>query len=221
MDQAACACCRKGQALLLDCRDQSCQWVPFPQEKVTLVIAHSGVGRGLSESAYNERRSECEQALEEINRQAGTDYPDLCSVPLNVFKKVLKRLPPLIQRRSRHVVLENVRVRDAVERLKLGDLPGLGQLLNESHYSLRDDYEVSCEELDSLTDLCRGYIRVFGSRLTGAGFGGCAITLVSSEQANSLIEYLKEQYYWTRGFQPVVFSSEPAGGAESVLELVS
>lgn len=217
MDQAASACCRKGQALLLDCAAPSCKWVPFPNDQVTVVIAHSGVRRGLSQSAYNERRSQCEEALHQINHLAGKQYPDLCAVPREVFDSVSGRLSGTLARRSRHVISESLRVQDAVRMLAEVDLTGMGRVLNESHFSLRDDYEVSCSELDELTEGCREFRGVFGSRLTGAGFGGCTVTLVEPERAAALMHYLVENYYTPKSLQPLAFASSPAEGAEGFM----
>ncbi len=213
MDQASSACCRQGQALLLDCSVPSCEQVTFPGERLTVVVAHSGVRRGLSASAYNERRSQCEQALEFVNQAAATPYSNLCAVPGDVFQRVSDGLPEVLLRRSRHVLSETTRVRSFVAALQDGQVDELGRLLDESHFSLRDDYEVSCPELDELTERCRRFEGVLGSRLTGAGFGGCSVTLVQPAQADTLIEYLREEYYEPRKIDSLVFTSQPAAGA--------
>ena len=127
-------------------------------------------------------------------------------------------LPELLRRRSRHVISEAARVHSAVEMLRATWLRDVGQLLNESHASLRDDYEVSCNDLNELTDLCIGFKGVFGSRLTGAGFGGCTVTLVEPGRVEALIEFLKAEYYGRRGLEPLAFTTRPAQGAE-VLDL--
>jgi len=215
MDQAASACCREDHALLLDCSTPAYRRVPFPHDRLTVVVAHSGVRRGLSESAYNERRSQCEQALEEINRLARADSPNLSSVPIEIFQQTADRLPEVLRRRSRHIITETARVFAAVERLEQNDSVSLGRLLNESHFSLRDDYAVSCPELDELSGLCRGFQGVYGSRLTGAGFGGCTVTLVAPDRASALLDHLKSVYYKPKQLEPLAFSTHPASGAEA------
>jgi len=215
MDQASSACCREGRVLLLDCSIPSCEQVVFPSERLTVVVAHSGVRRGLSASAYNERRSQCEQALDLFNQAAGTAYPNLCAVPEEVFRRVSDDLPEVLLRRSRHILGETARVRSFVAALQEGRERELGSMLNESHFSLRDDYEVSCPELDELTERCRTFDGVYGSRLTGAGFGGCTVTLIRPERAGALMDDLKAEYYAPRKMEPLVFTSRPAAGAEA------
>jgi galactokinase len=216
MDQAASACTLRSKLLLLDCGSRVYEQVDFPSDSITVVIAHSGVRRGLSASAYNQRRSECDEALKLINLGSGESYSNLCSVPREVFEAKAKSLSKILVRRARHVIGETERVHRAVEFLRTGHPEGAGELLNESHFSLRDDYEDSCPELDALTELCRGFAGVYGSRLTGAGFGGCTVTLVCPERAKELIEMLRWDYYEERGLEPLAFASLPAQGAEVV-----
>lgn len=219
MDQAASACTVRSKLLLLDCGSRIYEQVDFPSDSITVVIAHSGVRRGLSTSAYNRRRSECDEALRLIHSGTGESYSNLCSVPREVFESEAKNLPEVLVRRARHVIGETERVHRAVEFLRTGDPEGAGKLLNESHFSLRDDYEVSCPELDALTELCRDFEGVFGSRLTGAGFGGCTVTLTRPERAGELIEMLRWDYYEERGLEPLAFASLPAQGVEVVFRL--
>ena len=122
-------------------------------------------------------------------------------------------MPELLQRRARHAVREMIRVESAVKLLAEEKLEQIGRILNESHYSLRDDYEVSCEELDKLTGLARSFDGVYGSRLTGAGFGGCTVTLADPQVAEDLIAFLNVHYYQPRQLEPLVFSTTPAPGA--------
>jgi galactokinase len=122
----------------------------------------------------------------------------------------------VLQNRSRHVIRETERVQFAVDMFINEDLDGVGCMLNESHYSLRDKYEVSCEELDVLTDLARNFGGVYGSRLTGAGFGGCTVTLVHPDEADDLMDYLMRNYYTPRRIDIIPFVSTPAQGAEII-----
>lgn len=216
MDQASSACAVADHALLLDCAVPEYSQVKFPADKLTVMIAHSGVKRGLTSSAYNERRSQCDESLKLINEYSGDNYPNLSAVPYEAYRRVAERLPAVLQDRSRHVIRETERVQFAVDMFINEDLDGVGCMLNESHYSLRDKYEVSCEELDILTDLARNFSGVYGSRLTGAGFGGCTVTLVHPDEADDLMDYLMRNYYTPRRIDIVPFVSTPAQGAEII-----
>ncbi len=215
MDQAASACSKKNHALLLDCAIPKFQWKPMPDAAV--VVAHCGVQRGLSASAYNERRSQCEESLEIINQHFGTNYPYLCSVPVDVVDNLPDILDETHTKRSRHVITEVERVKNAIEFFAQGENIKAGEMLNQSHFSLQDDYEVSCTELNELTLIARTFPGVYGSRLTGAGFGGCTVTLVDPNRAGSLVKHLKTNYYNHKGIQPIVFITNAAEGA-SVIE---
>lgn len=219
MDQAASACCKSGHAMLLDCATPSCSWRPMPDAAV--VVAHCGVRRGLSASAYNERRSQCEESLRIINQKTGRNYPNLCSVPVDLLPDLPHYLDDIHLRRTRHVIGETDRVQKAIDFFQQGKNAEAGEALNQSHYSLRDDYEVSCTELDELTEMCRGFDGVYGSRLTGAGFGGCTVTLADPVKAESLVDYLKGKYYRARNLDPVVFVTRAADGAGTVESIYS
>ncbi len=214
MDQAASACCKANHALLLDCATPACYWHPLPDAAV--LVAHCGVRRGLSDSAYNERRSQCEESLRIINEKMGKNYPNLCSVPVELLPECPRYLDDIHLRRTRHVIGETDRVQKVIDFFQQGENAKAGELLNQSHYSLRDDYEVSCDELDNLSELCRGFEGVYGSRLTGAGFGGCTVTLVEPNRADSLVDFLQARYYGVKGITPVVFVTRAAEGAGAI-----
>lgn len=213
MDQTASACCRRGSALLLDCGSLALEHIPMPMgEKVAAIVAHSGVHRGLSASAYNERRSQCDAALEALRKATARQIPALCAATFDDLEAIRSKVSEVIFRRARHAISEQGRVEQTVRCLKAGEWERIGDLLDESHASLREDYEVSCPELDELTRLIRSQKGAFGSRLTGAGFGGCTISLVSAKEAKTIVDNLKTQYYLPKGLNPVVFLTEAEDG---------
>ncbi len=182
MDQFASTLSRRGHALLLDCRSLAYEHVPLRLEGagLAIVIADSAVSRELASSAYNDRRRECEEAVAELRGRLGR--PSLASlrdVTPDEMRAVEVDTVPL--RRARHVVSEIARVREAVEALRRDDFARFGELMRASHESLRDDYEVSSPQLDRLVELATAQPYVLGSRLTGAGFGGCTVSLVRAE----------------------------------------
>ncbi len=192
MDQFASALSREGCALLLDCRSLDTEAVRLPAgDDVAIVVVDSRVPRTLGETPYNRRREECSEAARLLGVESLRDASQ------EMLDAAQADLPEHLYRRARHVVTENERVLDAVEALRRGDLAGLGALMHGSHESLRDDYEVSCRELDLLVDLARHAEGVFGARLTGGGFGGCTVNLVRREAIDSfqrdvVIEYGKQ-----------------------------
>jgi galactokinase len=181
MDQLAVASARAGHAMLIDCRSLDTEYVPLP-ESVSIVVMNSGVRRALAGSAYNDRRAACERvaAVVAAGHPGVTALRDVTPAALD---DVRGSLPTADLARATHVVDENIRVIAAVESLRAGDLPTVGELFNASHDSLRDLYEVSGPELDTIVAAARRDPRCLGARLTGAGFGGCAIALVESAAA--------------------------------------
>jgi galactokinase len=190
MDQFASRLGRSDHALLIDCRSLDARHVPMPLGGHRLVIVDSGVRRELADSAYNQRRTECEEAVALLH---GVDasITSLRDVTPDKLSEHEKRLPPDLFARCRHVVSENHRVLEACERLATGDLPGFGRLMNASHLSLRNDFEVSHPALDRLVEEARQVDGVLGSRLTGAGFGGCTVNLVAESALSELEERLR------------------------------
>ena len=217
MDQAISMCGERANALKLDCSIPSYESIPVGfSDNTRFLIAHSGLFRGLSSSAYNERRSQCEKALKIICNKTGHLYKNLCEFPLSVLNNVNENLPEVLLHRARHVISEQERVIQAINSLKNGDKEQFGKLLNESHKSLMEDYEVSCPELDDLTNWLRSQTGVYGSRLTGAGFGGCTISLVEENYADKVLKKLNSEYYSKRGIEPLAFFSNAEDGVSVI-----
>ncbi len=212
MDQFASLHGRQGHAIVLDCRDLSYEAAPLPADSAKIVIIDSGVRRKLTGGAYNERRSQCEEGAEQL-RRFDPKIRQLRDVPPELFKAHGSSLPQVVYRRCRHVITENTRVTESVEALEAGDLERFGRLINASHDSLRDDYEVSGPELDLLVEIARRVKGVLGSRLTGAGFGGCTVTLVRPEAVEPLREAVMARYPRESGLEPRLWVSEAADGA--------
>ena len=212
MDQFASAFGMAGAALLLDCRSLEHRTVPLPLDDAALVVCHSGSRRRLDGSAYNERRGQCEAAVAVIaSRQPGVR--SLRDVTASMLDAAAGELGPLLERRARHVVAENGRVLQTAEALQAGDVALAGALFSASHASLRDLYEVSSRELDALVDIAQGVPGVLGSRLTGAGFGGCTVTLVQRDAVPALERAVMEAYPARTGLSPQIFEVRPAPGA--------
>jgi len=215
MDQFASAHGVDGAALLLDCRSLEFGPVALRLDDVALVVTHSGSDRRLEMSAYNERRAQCEAAVAVIARtQSGVR--SLRDVTSAMLDEVSQELEPVLARRARHVVEENVRVLRAVDALEARDHVTAGRLFSMSHASLRDLYDVSSPELDALVEIATDVPGVYGSRLTGAGFGGCTVTLVRREAIPELTAAVEERYPARTGLDPTVFEVTPAAGAGRV-----
>jgi galactokinase len=212
MDQFISLHGRRGHAIVLDCRDLSYEAAPLPTGKAKVVIIDSGVRRKLTAGAYNERRSQCEEGAGRLRKFDG-NVRELRDVSLELFKAHESALPGVVRRRCRHVITEDARVMESVRALKAGDLAEFGRLVNESHDSLRDDYEVSGPELDRLVEIARGVEGVFGSRLTGAGFGGCTVTLARPDALGRLEKAVLDRYERETGLRPRIWVSEAADGA--------
>jgi galactokinase len=212
MDQFASAFGQRGAALLLDCRTLAHQAVFLDLSEAALIVCDSGSRRRLDRSAYNERRAECDAAVVAIAAR----YPDVRSlrdVGPPILDSALDELPGPLARRARHVVAENERVLASAEAWTARDYARVGRLLSESHASLRDLYEVSSPELDALVEIAEGVPGVHGSRLTGAGFGGCTITLVRRASVAALTAAIEEAYPTRTGLTPATFEVQPAAGA--------
>jgi len=207
MDQFACRLGRQDHALVLDCRSLDYQNVPVELGEYRIVIVSSEVKRSLASSAYNTRRGECQEAVEHF-RQYDKSVSALRDVSTEMFEAYSDELAPVVLRRCRHVVAENQRVRDAVVALKGGELQVFGKLMSESHHSLRDDFEVSCPELDLLVELALNTDGVLGSRMTGAGFGGCTVSLVHKDAVKTLEDRLNIDYTERFNLTPGIFILE-------------
>ncbi len=185
MDQFASGLGHSNHALLLDCRTLSHVNIPTNLDKYRIVIISSEVKRELASSAYNERRAQCEEGVA-LFRQFDPTIASLRDVTPDLFDAYGDQLSEVVFRRCRHVITENARVLDASAALAADELVQFGRLMTASHNSLRDDFEVSCDELDCLVDIANGTEGVLGSRMTGAGFGGCTVTLIHMDAIETL-----------------------------------
>ncbi len=206
MDQFACGLGRSGHALMLDCRSLDYENVPVELGDYRIIIISSEVKRSLASSAYNTRRAECREGVEHFSRY-DSSIRSLRDVSQDLFDANADKLTPIVCQRCRHVLAENQRVLDATESLKAGKLDKFGELMNGSHRSLRDDFEVSCRELDLLVQIANETDGVLGSRMTGAGFGGCTVTLAHKDAIEALVSRLSE-YTTQTGLNPGVFKLE-------------
>ena len=207
MDQFCASLGRQGQALLIDCRDNAHRNVKLPWG-TTLVAVHTGVKRKLDSSAYNERVAQCKEGVAAL-RRLNPRIVSLRDVTMGDLEAVRGMVPDLIFRRCRHVVNENSRVLSAVEAMELNLGSKLGALMYESHMSLRDDYGVSCPELDSLVKVAMETGYVLGARLTGAGFGGCTINLLSKLNLSQFLDEVPTGYFKATGIRPEVYPVLP------------
>ncbi len=212
MDQYAIANCERGRAMLIDCRTLESKHADIPQ-RARLLVIDSGVRHHLPDSDYNERTTECAQAVS-IIASAGHDVAALRDVSTEMLTAAKSDLGELLYRRACHVVSENQRVLQAFDALQSSDLEMLGQLISQSHASQRDDFEVSCEEVDQLVDIADSCPGTLGSRLIGGGFGGCVLCLTSEEHLDAVRERISAKYGGRSGATPwthVVAASDPAG----------
>lgn len=215
MDQFAIAMGRKDHATFLDTADLSYQYVPIKMDGVSLVIACSNKKRGLADSKYNERRSECESALAELQKVVSISaLGDLTNEQFEQYAGVISN--PVWYNRAKHAVSENQRTIQAVAALQAGDLEAFGKLMNASHVSLRDDYEVTGIELDTLVEEAWKQEGVIGSRMTGAGFGGCTVSLVKDEAVPAFIENVGKVYLEKIGYA-ADFYAVSVGDGPSIL----
>lgn len=210
MDQAAIALARGGHALLLDCRSLDARHVAIPPG-AAIVAIDSGASRALAATAYNQRRAECEAAVALLAARDPA-VRSLRDVDPSMLADAASALPPTLLRRARHVVSENERVQRVVAAFEAGDLVAAGAALNASHDSLRDDYEVSSPALDALVAIARSVPGVHGTRLTGAGFGGCTVSLVEPDAVAALGSAVAKRYAARTGLVARVMLVEAANG---------
>ena len=211
MDQFASACGIENKLLLLDCRSLEWQTIPWP-ENVAIVIADTSVRRKLTSGEYNKRRAACEEAVRLLKQ----DLPDiraLRDVSPEDFNRLSGKLPAVVSKRARHVVEEIERSKQAPALLEAGDIQNFGSLMNKCHISLRDLYEVSCPELDTMVRIAQAINGCYGARLTGAGFGGCTVNLVAHETADTFAQALATRYESETGYHPEIYISYPSDGA--------
>jgi len=211
MDQFISALGKKDHALFLDCRDLSYRHVPLRND-VKIVVCNSGVKRALAQSEYEVRLKQCRESVARL-REKGLDansLRDVTSADLEAGRGVLT---DVLLRRARHVVTENERTREAVTVLESGSIDRFGELMNASHVSLRDDYEVSCKELDTLVELAWKQPGTLGARMTGAGFGGCTVNLVRAEAAEPFALAVAEGYQKALGLKADIYVCRASDGA--------
>jgi galactokinase len=219
MDQYVSCLGQKNYALFIDCRANDYEPVPFKNHNYQIVICNSKVQRGLLNSEYNKRREECKRAAEFFNHKLKREIRALRDVTIDEYKIYQSQLPEVIARRARHVISENRRVQTGVQTLRMGNYSAFGQLMIESHQSLKDDYEVSCAELDLLVDLALEQEGVLGARMTGAGFGGCTVNLIEKNYIGAFKRNIKNKYKKITGFNPDIYVTPPVEGAK-VLEFM-
>lgn len=194
MDQFAIGMGKKDNAILLDCNTLNYQYAPVVLNGASIVIANTNKKRGLADSKYNERRGSCEAAVKVLNEN-GIDIKYLGELSVERFNEIKHLITDEEQlKRATHAVTENERTKVAVEKLNAGDIEAFGQLMNQSHISLRDDYEVTGFELDSLVEAAWEAEGVIGARMTGAGFGGCTVSIVKDEYIESFKKSVGEKY---------------------------
>jgi len=211
MDQFASACGEEGRLLLLDCRSLEYRSLPLPTDTL-IVVADTSVRRKLSSGGYNERRAACEEAVRLLSR----DLPGikaLRDVSMESFHHLSRKLPSLVRKRARHIVEEIERTRQAIPLLEQGRTVEFGKLMNACHSSLKNYYEVSTPELDTMVEIAQSLPGCLGARLTGAGFGGCTVNLVAYDQAEAFARSLGPEYEWRTGLHPEIYICQASQGA--------
>jgi galactokinase len=214
MDQFVSCYGRASHALLLDCRSLEYDYVEIPPD-LQLVICNTMVKHDLASGEYNARRAECEEGVR-VLREVFPEIRALRDVSLYQLENQRARLSPKVFARCRHVITENARVKSAVDAFQKGDRTALGGLMQESHRSLRDDYEVSCKELDLMVEIASAQPGLVGARMTGGGFGGCTINLVESAVVNDFKRNVAAEYSSRTGLSPEIFVSPASDGAQQI-----
>ena len=215
MDQYSIACGKWNQAMKLDCRSMATEFVDIP-ENIALLVTDSGVKHQLPDSGYNKRSDECTKSVR-ILAETDSNIATLRDVSMDCLKAGRTRLGETLYRRSYHVVTEIQRVRDAFEALRTADSKFLGELVGASHDSLRDNFEVSCDEVETLVDISNNCSGTLGSRMVGAGFGGCVLTVTEATRADDVATEIGEKYAAILGRQPWTHRVAPTGPAAEVV----
>jgi galactokinase len=217
MDQFTAALGRPGQALLIDCRSLDVEYVQLDLGDAMIVACNTKVEHELASSEYNRRRAECEEGVLRLKERI-TRIKALRDVTIEDLTANRDLLSEVVYRRCRHVVGENARTRLAARYFggESADLVEIGKLMYLSHESLRDDYEVSCEELDALVEIAKGVEGVYGARMTGGGFGGCTVTLLKSSSFNEFSESVNREYNSRFGIEPDIYTLEASDGASEI-----
>jgi galactokinase len=215
MDQFAIGMGKKDAGILLDCQTLNFQYAPIKLEGYKILIMNTNKRRELADSKYNERRGECEQALAQLQQKLPIEaLGQLTEAEFDENQSLIT--DETVRKRAKHAVYENVRTLKALEELKAGNLEAFGQLMNQSHISLRDDYEVTGVELDSLVEAAWNQPGVIGARMTGAGFGGCAIAIVENEQVDSFIANVGAAYLNKIGYPADFYVASIGDGAKEI-----
>lgn len=215
MDQFAVGMGKKDNAMFLNCRTLDYSYVPIILKDEKIIISNTHKRRGLADSKYNERRAECEQAVKAL--KAVIDIECLADLTVEQFEKNKSAIKnSTVMKRAEHVVYENDRTFKAVEMLKAGDIKGFGMLMNSSHNSLRDLYEVTGLELDTLVDEARKIDGTIGSRMTGAGFGGCTVSIVKNNSVDKFIQEVGKNYNIKTGLNAEFYIAEIGDGAKKI-----
>lgn len=214
MDQFSIAMGKKDHAIILNCQTLDYEYVPFNLKGQSLVVINTNKQRTLADSKYNERRASCEAALEIFNKEAS--FKDLCSMSPEYFEEHKSVLDEEKQQRVRHVVTEQERVLKSAEALKNNDLKAFGEYMNGSHQSLMNDYEVTGEELDTVHLESVNEPGVYGCRMTGAGFGGCAIAIVEDDKIEEYSKKIIKAYKDKIGYEPSLFAAKAGDGVREL-----
>ena len=217
MDQFTAAMGKKDHAIFLDTSNLSYEYAPIFLSDAKIIITNSKVSHSLVDSEYNVRRRECEEALGKLQKEV--DVESLGELDIETFEKFKNVIEdPVKEKRAKHAVYENQRTIEGVKSLKEGDIQKFGQLMNQSHISLRDDYQVSCPEVDVLVELAWSVLGVIGSRITGGGFGGCTVSIVENKSVDRFIQVVKEGYKEKTGLEPEFYIVDIGDGARILLE---
>jgi galactokinase len=212
MDQFAIGMGKENHAVLLNCQTLDYTYSPLELHDASFVIANTNKRRGLADSKYNERRSECERALKQLQAELSIEsLGDLTPEQFEQHKHLIQN--EIDRKRAKHAVYENARTKEAVVKLQKGDIKGFGELMKQSHESLRDDYEVTGKELDALVEAAWAQEGVIGSRMTGAGFGGCTISIVQNDQIDNFIEKVGKKYTDNTGLTADFYVVQVGSGA--------
>lgn len=215
MDQFSISVGEENKCVLIDCDSLEYRMIPAEMQNYKIVITNTNKKRGLADSKYNERRSECDRALEIIKGKIAID--ELCDMTIEQFEQTKHLLTDeILLKRARHAVYENHRTIKASEYLLNGQLEDFGHLMVQSHESLRDDYEVTCEELDLLFDLSKAFDGVVGTRMTGAGFGGCIVSIVEEDRVGAFIEQIGPRYLEKTNLEASFYVVEVGCGAKKI-----
>ena len=216
MDQYSVACCQRGEAILLDCRSLDATSVAIPAE-ISLIVTDSGVKHRLPDGSYNDRADECQKALELI-KKIEPDVHSLRDVSMTMLHKAQDSMDSRLFRRARHVVKEIDRVNSAFAALKSNNIEKLGALVSDSHASLRDDFEVSCDEVERLVEIADACDGALGSRMVGGGFGGCVLSVVHTDRVDEIVQQLGSDYGEITGEIPwihIVLPTDPAAEVDT------